>query len=83
MVKFRYGKCLASLNRDEEIVYSPNKYRETEGIKEIELKELLPNPCPHIGIILMNAKSKKMIMKKSPNKRSLTPRLSLIRNPIL
>ena len=32
-VKFLCGKCLAPLNVDEDIVYSPNKYRETEGIK--------------------------------------------------
>ena len=37
-VKLRHGKCLAPLNVDEDIVYSPNKYRETEGVKETELK---------------------------------------------
>ena len=31
-------KCRAPRNVDEDIVYSPNKYRETEGAKEIELK---------------------------------------------
>ena len=39
LVQFQYGKCLAPLIVDEDIVYSPNKYRETEGVKEIELKE--------------------------------------------
>ena len=38
LVKFRRRKCLAPLNVDEDIVYSPNKYRETEGVKETELK---------------------------------------------
>ena len=40
LVKLQYGKRLAPLYVDEDIVYSPNKYRETEGMKEIELKEL-------------------------------------------
>ena len=39
-VKLRHRKCLAPLDVDEDIVYSPNKYRETEGTKEIELKVL-------------------------------------------
>ena len=30
-------------NRDEEIVYSPNKYRETEGIKEKMLQNQMKN----------------------------------------
>ena len=38
MVKFRIPKCHASY-LDEEIVYSPNKYRETEGIKDIGLND--------------------------------------------
>lgn len=45
LVKFRCGKCLAPLIVDEDIVYSPKKYRETEGIKEIELKAWLQNQC--------------------------------------
>ena len=32
-----------SNNRDEEIVYSPNKYRETEGIKERMLQNWTKN----------------------------------------
>ena len=32
-----------SNNRDEEIVYSPNKYRETEGIKEKMLQNQMKN----------------------------------------
>ena len=32
-----------SNNRDEEIVYSPNKYRETEGIKEKMLQTQMKN----------------------------------------
>ena len=38
LAKFQYGKYLAPPIVDEDIVYSPNKYRETEGVKEIELK---------------------------------------------
>jgi hypothetical protein len=40
LVKFQHGKCLAPRKVDEDIVYSPNKYRETEGVKEIELRAL-------------------------------------------
>ena len=32
-----------SNNRDEDIVYSPNKYRETEGIKEKMLQNQMKN----------------------------------------
>ena len=32
-----------SNNRDEEIVYSPNKYRETEGMKERMLQNWMKN----------------------------------------
>ena len=32
-----------SIIRDEEIVYSPNKYRETEGIKEKMLQNQMKN----------------------------------------
>ena len=32
-----------SNDRDEEIVYSPNKYRETEGIKEKMLQNQMKN----------------------------------------
>ena len=48
-VKFRHGKCLAPLNVDEDIVYSPNKYRETEGVKEIELRAWLHDQFPKNG----------------------------------
>lgn len=51
LVKFQYRKCLAPLIVDEDIVYSPNKYRETEGAKEIELKELWPALFQKSGLI--------------------------------
>ena len=34
-VKFLAPKCHAPLIEGDDIVYSPDKYRETEGIKEI------------------------------------------------
>jgi hypothetical protein len=34
---------------DEDIVYSPNKYRETEGAKEIELKVWSHDQCLENG----------------------------------
>ena len=41
LVKLQMWKCRAPLIVDEDIVYSPNKYRETEGTKEIGLRALL------------------------------------------
>ena len=32
--KFRIHKCHAALWEADDVLYSPNKYRETEGIKE-------------------------------------------------
>jgi hypothetical protein len=49
MVKFHIGKCRAPVMQDEDIVYSPNKYRETEGIKEIKPKASYQSQCLVIG----------------------------------
>jgi len=34
---------------DDDIVYSPIKYRETEGVKEIRLKALYQSLCLRVG----------------------------------
>ena len=44
-VQFPIPKCHASY-MDEEIVYSPNKYRETEGIKDCNDPDGTGQLCP-------------------------------------
>lgn len=39
---------------DDDIVYSPIKYRETEGIKEIRLRALYQSPCLRVGTTSTN-----------------------------
>lgn len=50
-VKLREGKCRAPGEPGEDIVYSPNKYRETEGIKEIKQRESSVSLCQRNGIV--------------------------------
>ena len=45
------GSAVLLRMQDEDIVYSPNKYRETEGTKEIKLRESFVSLCQRHGMI--------------------------------
>ena len=78
-VKLRSGKCRAPVCiLGEDIVYSPNKYRETEGIKEIKLKELSVNQCQELGMT-----DTQLIRLKTMIRKAFIAALLLIRNLIL
>ena len=44
-----FGSATPLKHKGDDIVYSPNKYRETEGIKVIKLKELSVSLCQKSG----------------------------------
>ena len=70
-VKFCYGKCRAPFLMDEDIVYSPNKYRETEGTKVMQQKVLYVSQCLNLGMTITLLTKSKTKQRNCYTKKSL------------
>lgn len=70
-MKLPLPKCHAPLTEGEDIVYSPKKYRETEGIKEMQ-----PKRYTHLLDLSKSTRLSHHIQKQRFQTSSNTPKIN-------